>query len=225
MNLEHLRRGDVTRGAIRSVVGVFALLAIASCYPTSGDVFVSDLDTVTTAFDNKVDFSGNSTYEFADSVIHLDIDGKGDSTITRSADATIIGAIRSNMSNYGYTEIAPGGTSDIQLIVYVVTNQNFGVYTSYPWWNNWGYWPGWGCCGPGWGWGYGWSTVYSYQVGTLVVQMVDEGAANGGDQTVPTYWVAAANGLLQGSGESLDKRVKRAIDQAYVQSPYLDVSQ
>jgi len=60
-----------------------------------------------------------------------------------------------------------------------------------------------------------------YEVGTLVITMVDLRAPRETTKRVPVLWVAAVNGVL---GDSpVLPRVLTGIDQAFAQSPYLRI--
>ena len=92
---------------------------------------------------------------------------------------------------------------------------------SYPWWDYWG-WYGWPCCyGPGWGVGYPVVTATQYDVGTIAIDMWDEAGRRPIGAVIPTIWVAALRGLLEGSAADAPARIEQALDRAFAQSPYL----
>ena len=94
---------------------------------------------------------------------------------------------------------------------------------SYPWWGYWG-WYGWPCCyGPAGVWAIRSSSVSQYDVGTILVDMWDPRRADTGEEegVIPTIWVAALRGLLEGSSADAPARITQAIDRAFAQSPYL----
>jgi hypothetical protein len=43
----------------------------------------------------------------------------------------------------------------------------------------------------------------------------------GANENIPVVWTSVVNGLLEGSTNSLNTRLKQTIDQAFKQSPYL----
>ena len=204
--------------AIPALAG--AMLTVSSCYP-GGATNVQQLDLVVTAHDETVDFTSLSTYVLLDSVVHVDIeDNNNDDLLDRANDALILSRIRSNIEAMGYVEEADpaNNTPDVMFLVgaWAVTNTN--AYIGYPWWDWWGWYPGWGCCGPGYGWGYPSApVVVQYDTGTLVITMVDPNGAAA--DVIPVNWVAGMNGVLGSGGTTI--RITDGIDQAFDQSPYL----
>ena len=78
--------------------------------------------------------------------------------------------------------------------------------------------------GPGWGnWYYPYPVVYSYSVGSLLTELVDldTPAASKADAKLPVLWTAYMSGLLSGSDKFDTQLAVRAIEQAFVQSPYV----
>ncbi len=203
-----------------------ALLLFASCYP--GEVTsVAQLDVVLTAHDDTVNFQSFTTYLLLDSVVHIDYENNmADDLLDRSNDALILSEVRAGIEAMGYVEETDPGTTqpDVVLLVGAIAAENT-AYFSYGWWPYYGGYPGWGCCyGPGWGWGYpsGGVGSVSYDVGTLVITMLDPDRPSNPDtevDTAPVLWLAAINGILTGSGQAA--RLTNLIRQAYDQSPYL----
>ncbi len=210
-----------------SILPAFAgiTLGLASCYP--GEVTsIQQLDVVVTAHDDTVTFTSFTTYALLDSVVHIDLeDNNNDSLLTRDNDALILSRVAAGMEGYGYTEETDpdNNTPDVILQVGALAVTH-GAYVSYPWWDWWGWYPSYPCCGPGWGYYYppGVGAV-RYDVGTLVITMIDPARVAPLDSTVTVVWVAGINGLLQGSGAGISARITSAIDQAFDQSPYLSV--
>jgi len=88
--------------------------------------------------------------------------------------------------------------------------------TIYYWYDYWCWYYPYYC---GWGWGWGYPSVSSYTTGTLLMTLV----ADGDDYVEPfRVWSAAANGLLSGAYNT--DRVLKTIDQAFEQSPYLNIN-
>lgn len=210
---------------ISSLLIVSALtFGITSCYTDYG-LTSSDYDVVVTRYDKETDFSSLKTFSLVDSVFHI----TGDSTesdsefLSRDNDALIISTIRQNMLDYGYTEILEPSDQNKPAVVIVIqalgTKVDQYYYYGYP---GWGY-PGWGWGYPGWGYpGYypPYAGKSTYYVGTLFIDYFDVAASeNQKDNVVP--WYATINGLLN-SGQT-EQRLVNTINQAFVQSPYLDI--
>lgn len=147
-------------------------------------------------------------------------------------DSQILNVIRTNMNNMGYTEVEdPTNTAADVVVLVGAARTKLYVYGTYC--QGWGYWwagwPGWGPYPPGGG--GGWTVVCShedvitdvYDVGTLLLHMVDPKNADTGQSTIPTLWLAVTNGVLDTGKPGTGGRLQRTIDQAFAQSPYLEV--
>jgi hypothetical protein len=193
------------------ITGAFLL----GCYP-AGPEFVEDLDVVYSSYDEEYNFQSKGTYAIPDKiVVDVEIDKNGDTTFVymKPVYATpILQAIKSNMSELGWTEVGIDKNADI--LVTPAGMSTTTVYYSYwyDWWYG-GYYGGW----------YGWYyppyySVSSYTTGSLIITMSDPNIASAIERT-PTIWIGAMNGLLTGANDI--NRVIAGIDQAFAQSPYL----
>jgi hypothetical protein len=210
-----------------------ALLLFVSCYP--GEVTsIAQIDVVITTHDDTVSFASFTTYDLYDEVVHIDFDtlNPSDSLLDRSNDALILAEVRAGIEALGYVEEMNPGTTppDVVLLVGAIAVEK-DAYFSYGWWPYYGGYPYWGgCCyGPGYGWGYpsGGVGKVTYDVGTLVITMLDPDRPSDPsdeDMTAPVLWLAAINGILSGSTAGQAVRITNLIDQAYDQSPYLDIN-
>jgi len=194
------------------------LLMMWSCYPYS-TTNVDDYDVVVTTFDKDVNFSSFKTFSMPDSVVKL----KGDIEVSDDYDALMLLLVRQNMENLDYTYIEYDTTApkpDVIMAVGVVATKTTTIS------GGWGY-PGWGWGGGWWGYpGYGWYyppyyQVSSYSTGTVFVQMADPDEADPDEETIPVYWFARMNGLLRSSDSATESVIKKTINQAFEQSPYL----
>ncbi|MCI0451610.1 MAG: DUF4136 domain-containing protein [Candidatus Latescibacteria bacterium] len=212
----------LARPARGRVVGLFLALALAaaagSCYP--GDqLTVEDSDIIVTLYDPDADFAAMQSYAMPDTIVHVVQDG-GIDDISRAYDDDVLTQVASNMGALGFTRETDPNLADVFVLVSVAANDQVG-YTGYPWGDYWGwYYP----YSPGWGWGYypwygGGGTVYTYRSGTVFMQMIDPAAADSSLSLVPTIWIGALNGLVE--GDAVEERILDGIDQAFAQSPYL----
>ena len=204
---------------------IAVLVALLGCYP-GGPESAGELDLVATFHDSTHDFVSNHTYAMPDTVVDLSVVGGGTSSLQHTYDSQILTLIANNMQAYGYTRVtgtvASGTKPDVVVLVGGITVDNYSVwYPYYPWWGYWGWWGGWGW----WGYGPGYAPIYppvpavtSYTTGTLVISMVDPAAVASMNQ-IPVPWTAAVNGII--TGASVSSRLTSAINQAFIQSPYL----
>lgn len=188
-------------------------LSLWGCYP-DGAEYYEDTDVIYTTYDVDFDFGSRQTYALPDKiVVDVEIDN-GDTTFVYMKDiyaTPILQAIESNMSNYGWTKVAISATPD--MVITPAAMKNTTVFYSY--WYDWWYggWYG------GWGWYYPpYYTVSSYTTGTVVITMSDPNVDNPVDRSEAS-WLMVGNGLVSGSYTL--SRVTDAIDQAFLQSPYL----
>jgi len=203
---------------------VLALVTITGCYPGS-DRTLENTEVIFTTFDDGFDFSKNKTYFLVDEVTDIDTL----KTVDQNTQNTIKQRIRDNMNSKGWQEItttiSPGDTLptlDVEVVIHasLLTGTIEGV----------SYWPGYGCWWGGWyGWGgypgYGWGGVaipYSYDIGTIFIDMIDYSTYNPEDErSLTLVWTAAMNGVLSSTSVGVTSRIQRVIDQSYAQSPYL----
>jgi Domain of unknown function (DUF4136) len=200
----------LSKTILSAVVGVF----LVGCYP-AGPEFVEDLDVVYSTYDQEYDFKSQGTYSMPDQIVtDVKIDN-GDTTyvyMKKIYADPILAAIDQNMEKLGWDKIDIENGPDVLVTPSVMSSTTY--YYSY--WYNW--WYG-GYYGGYWGWYYPpYYTVSSYTTGSLIITMADPNVESVINQS-PAVWVSAANGLVTGYNDV--DRVVTAINQAFVQSPYL----
>lgn len=198
-----------------AVFAVFVLLD--ACYP-QGAEFVDELDLVITVFDEDYNFdTPNGTYALNDDIPLLGTDPDDMEYVTPATAALILAEIRANMTARGYTEVDVDADPDLYMPVAALEVKTTVVGCGGGGW--WGYYPGWGY--PGYG-GCYYPVGYSYTTGSIFITLWDKDSRPSGDNdTTPPEWEAGINGLIQGSQSSINTRIKKAIDQAFEQSPYI----
>ena len=183
---------------------------MVSCYPDK-PVYYSDLDVVFTNYEEEYDFLSKGTFAIPEKIVKITgnlTEGEEPEYVKEPYNAEILLLIESNMNAMGWTKAEDPESADLALLPAVWTNT-----TVYYWYDYWCWYYYYYC-----GWGYSYQAVSSYTTGTLVMSLV----AAGDDYIDPSgVWVAACNGLLSGSYDL--NRVKTAINQAFEQSPYLNI--
>ena len=198
----------------RFLLAMTAGLALWSCYP-EGAEYYEDTDMTYTQYDVEFDFSTRQTYALPDKiVIDVEIDN-GDTTFIYMEDVfakPILQNIQTNMANYGWTKVDISAKPD--MLVTPAATKSTTVFYSY--WYDWWYggWYG------GWGWYYPPYYVTSYTTGTMLITMADPNLENPINSS-RVSWMMAGSGLASGAGDV--SRITDAIDQAFVQSPYLKI--
>ena len=191
-----------------SLMLLFLALAVGlySCYPGE-ELTAEDTDIVATFYDKEADFTTKLTYAIKDSVIRIDADGNPIYNETGPYDQQAINRIKDNMEDAGFTEVADPASADV--ILFTFTNKSTwvsgGCYSS---WYSW-YYPYYGYCYP---------VYYTYEAGTLGIVMIDADAT----EQKNALWVAAINGILEDTSAGIAERINQNIDQAFIQSPYLN---
>jgi len=191
------------------------MISITSCYTDYG-LTTADYDVVVTNYDKTTDYDTLKTFTVVDSVLH--IKGDEEDLITRQFDNLIISTVRTNMRDLGYTEIPNPTEQDKPKVVIMIHALGSQVDQYY-----------YGGYYPGWGWGWGWGGYYpgyvgksTYYVGTIFIDYIDVDASEKDpNDNLVIPWYATINGLLNAGGT--ESRVTNSINQAFDQSPYLEI--
>lgn len=198
------------------LLGSLTVVLLGACVQYD-PVYTDDLDLVVTNYDKEFSFSTKTTFSIPDSVVLIDgseFDGSPEFAKPAYAD-TLLGRIRKNMVDRGWTEVAENNNPDVIILPSAFTTTVVDIYYSYGYWN-W-YYPGYG---GGWYYPYwGFPVASTYKTGTMLVQMIDPSQVNTSDN-IPVVWVSIINGLLEGKSSSYNRRITTTIDQAFTQSPY-----
>ncbi len=201
------------------------LFLISGCYPSQPKT-AEDTDVVATNYDPGMTFQNLKTYYLGDTVVVLPLDTGGRQTdyLRKELNDFIINKVNNNFSSRGFQRLNTiGATSEPDFLVIVsFVNSNIsgttyvpsaGAYNPY-----WGSYYGWGA-----GWGYYtpyYPVSYSYNTGTVTIDIVYPKGADPSTKNIPIVWRAVFNGILTDVNNLID-RLNKNIDQAFIQSPYL----
>ena len=200
-----------------SVLAVLAFSCQKEPYSQDGDgeylVYTSPAKDVT--------FSDFRTFDIADSVLVIGQTKKPYYSKSNNALA-LIQAYRTNMEKLGYIYLPSNPDAQLGIqVTYAEDTQRFVQYYDDPyWWLDYpGYWPA-GYWGDWTGWYYPYPVVYTYTTNALIADMVDltAGEENG---KLKIIWSCYIGGPASASINYDVKRMSAAVDQAFVQSPYL----
>lgn len=171
---------------------------------------------VYTNYDAETDFSKIESFHVIDSILIIGNSEKP-TYWNNSNSEKIVNAYSDRLEACGYTPAATAEGADVILqLSYINTTYYFSSFGPGPWWNAYpGYW-NWG----GWGWYYPYTFNYSYSTGSIIAELVDTNAPNAQNDKLRVIWNSYICGLLNGNNLSLS-RTMEAINQAFVQSPYL----
>lgn len=199
-----------------------AVLLLAAChkepYPQDGD----NGYLVYTSPGKDVNFKNYKTFDIADSLLVIGEKDKPVYSQTQSALA-LIQAYRINMEKAGfiYTPSNPDADLGVQL-TYVIKTERYVKYYDDPyWWLDYpGYWPS-GYWGNWTGYYYPRPVVYTYTTNALLADIVNLTGEQDAGKPLEVLWTSYIGGPASSSLQLDIQRLTSAVDQAFVQSPYL----
>ena len=199
-------------------LAALAALALATgCQSFSAPDSVVYGTAVVTQYAPNTNWSSYTTFD-VDTVVSV-VDGTGAVVQSCAILATQLAtAIEQNMEARGYTKYTGGapGYADLEIKLSAYLGDVTYYYGGYCGWYPYYY------CYPG------WTYAGSYNYGTVIIDMGDRAAAQGGIR-IPLVWTNADYGILasyyQGCSTPIGSvnwgKVISAVDQAFDQSPYL----
>lgn len=176
---------------------------------------------VYTGHDEDADFTAFNTYYIPDSILII---GNRDKTeYWKDANALeIVGKVVENMNAAGYVRTDDKLAADLGLQLSYVQKVTYFVGSDYPYW--WWYYPYYwtpGYWGDWIGWHYPYRVYYGYTAGSLLMEMMNLEAEAPSNKKLPVVWDSFIGGLLTSSEQLNQQRTLAAVEQAFVQSPYL----
>src|SRR5688572_17062542 len=197
---------------------LLTVFLLAGCYP-KGPEYIEDLDLVVTNHDVSFDFKKYKTYSLPDRIVKITgnlEEGEDPEYVNEITADLILDGIRENMQSYGWTEVSELQDPDMIILPSAMQSTTFVYYYDYWYWD-WYYPIYW------WGWYYPYP-IYggSYTSGSVFFQMTYPDGITAADN-VPVVWSSILNGLLEGGTSEINSRIKKSVDQAFDQSPYLSV--
>lgn len=192
-----------------------------SCQPEADSLRLLDQLVVSTHYQDNVTFGDYTTYSMStDTIGFVSNSNPNDTIIVQSSESTfprtVLNKVESNLAGLGYSRVAANESPDLRINVYVVNDFNLFQQIVYPSF----YYPSY------YGYGYGYGSYYAYpyvntystNTGSLVVEILDLKNIRP-DNTIRVIWSAYMGDVY--STINLLKQSEEAIDQAFVQSPYL----
>lgn len=172
----------------------FAIAVLASSL-----VACASTPTVNTDYDSAAHFASYTTYSWA-------MTPKAGSPLVQQR---IVAGINARLQAKGLREVPKGG--DLALAAHIVTAQRQTLDTFYTGsgMGGWGWRGGWG---GGMGMGSATTTVRTYQVGTLVVDMFDT-------RTQQAVWRGTASGTVPSSPAKVNAAIEAGLDKLFAAYP------
>ena len=206
---------------------LFAVLLFSSCQK---EPKMSDLDNdlvVYTSYDKTAEFGNYMTVYVPDSILLIPGSTSENPVYWTSSNAApIVKDFEDHLTARGYMLTNDKEDADLGLQISYFENTSYftgGINNN--WWYNYpgywnpGYWyPGWSS----WDWYYPYYLpVYSYNVGSLMAELVDIKNVMEDTQKIDIIWNAYMTGMLSNS-DSFDLQLSlNAVNQAFIQSPYI----
>ena len=190
-----------------------------ACQPDQDPMLLYDQLVVSTNFDDAVNFQTYSTYSIATDTIGFVSNQSNDTILINSKSdypRPVLQKVVANLNAIGYSRVGKNENPDMRINVYVVNNYNLLQQVVYP---NY-YYPSYYGYGYGYGGYYGYPYVNTYEsnTGSLVVEILDLKSITP-DNKVKVIWGAYMGDVY--SAIDVIKQSEEAIDQAFIQSPYL----
>ncbi len=198
-----------------------ALLMLAAChkepYKDSDNEYL-----VYTSPGKDVNFSPYRTFFIADSLLVI---GQGDKPAYSQTQAAkdLILSYRANMEQRGFVYTADDAEADlgIQLTYIIKTERYLQFYNSPYWWLDYpGYWPA-GYWGNWHGYYYPRPVTYTFTSNALLADIVNLKTEVREDTPLEILWTSYIGGPAGSSYRNDVRKMQDAVNQAFVQSPYL----
>lgn len=205
---------------------LFSVLALltAACHKEPSPQDSNNEYLVYTSPGKGVTFTSFRTFDLADSLLVIGQSDKPEYSQSNNALA-LIQQVRVNMENLGYiyTPDNPDADLGIQMTFVIKTERYVKYYNDPYWWLDYpGYWPS-GYWGNWTGFYYPYPVSYTYTTNALITDMVDlTGDQRDGSEPLEVVWTSYIGGPAGYSVQNDVNRLKAAVDQAFVQSPYLN---
>lgn len=198
-----------------------AAVAVTACQKEPSTSSLHKDYLVYTAHDTGADFASFATYYLPDSI--LLIGNKDKTEYWKDANALeIVNTVAGRMNASGYTRTDDKQTADLGIQLSYVQRVTYFVGYDYPYW--WWYYPYYwtpGYWGDWVGWHYPYRVYYGYTAGSMLVEMVNLEGDQASGKKLPIVWDSFIGGLLTSNEELNLRRTLAAVEQAFVQSPYL----
>lgn len=211
-----------------ALIGVAGLLGSLTACDDDDDDITGPTGAVVTIRDETVNFGNLRTFAMPDTVVQFAPRTGAPLAVSREFDHVALNEVRQNLLLRGYTEVSNPAINrpDFVVLVGSTATTNYDAYVSYPWFDVWGFYPGWNWYAPGftssWNLVYPWYAsvgVTAYDRGTMLVTILPTLSVNPLSQTINSAWAGVASALLNGTVTA--STVSNAVDIMFQQSPYL----
>ena len=202
---------------------LFTALIFASCEKEPDLNKVQNDYVIYTQYDKNANFSKGNTFYIADSVLVIGNKDSGATYLNDSDGNFIIDTYVNQMQNRGYTRVMDKNAATYGLQVSYVESTYYYLnstswWSDYPWYWAPSYWWPWMSS---YYWYHPYPFIYSYTAGSLIAEMVNITSVT--QQTTTTKPSIIWNNYITDINTPSTNKNKliQAIEQAYIQSPYI----
>lgn len=192
-------------------------------------------DVIFSAHDPSAGFGIYQRYVIVDTIGLVDLTGNNlmDTIVDEPYRTIILNQIDINLLSYGYVKVDSVDSADVVINVNALLNPSGELISQYSfvdengeyeasWWANEYYYGA-----PDY-WGLNAIPLYTYQIpnyftansGTLIIEMLDLNSLDTANQKIFVPWFGGVRSVLTGS--NIENRLVSAINQCFIQSPYLN---
>lgn len=201
---------------------ILPAVMLLGCEPPADTMRLLDQLVVSTNYDPDADFSKFATYSMAtDTIGFYSNQSPNDTIIVQTSSNNyprpVLNKLQQNLAARGFQRVGRREDPDLRINVYVVNDFNVYQQINYPGY----YYPSYYGYGYGYGGyygGYPYVSTYSSNTGALIVEILDLRNITA-DKKVKAIWTASMGDVY--STIDLVKQSEAALDQAFIQSPYL----
>jgi len=206
---------------IKLALSLFMIVMISGCYKDPLYNELSSNFTVSTNRDLAANYNSYKTYHISDTIAFLN-NSSQDSMIVGNDAKLMVDAVKNNLNARGYTYVSRNSKPDLGISMIAIKNVQAGVI--YPGWWYGGYYGWWGGYWGGYYPYYPYGVPYVVTSGNVVIDMLDLKNAPT-EEKYNVLWTAwVGGGLATTTSVNIQLSVD-AINQAFVQSPYINANQ
>ncbi len=207
------------------ITAALCVVTLCACQkePSTSDLHQDFL--VYTACDTDVTFDLFESYFLPDSILIIGNKNQSEYWSDETAQE-IIATVAAGLDAAGYSRSFDKDAADLGVQLSFVRRVTYFVGYNNPYW--WWYYPYYWApsyWGDWTGWHYPYEVYYGYTAGSLLTEMVDLAADQVTNRKLPVVWNSYIGGLLTSSTDLNLERTVAALQQAFAQSPYLNIAE
>ena len=204
------------------MLSLLLIAALVGCESQPDPQRLFDELVVSTNYDPAADFNNFQTFAISVDTIGLVSNQSSDTILTASKSSLprpVLQSIENHLKAFGYNRVSKSENPDLGVNVIVVNDFNVFQEIVYPdpYYYSGGYYSSY--YGYGGAYYYPYINTYAYNTAVLIIELVDLKNRNSFNE-VRVVWTAYLGDLY--SSIELVPQTEKAIDQAFIQSPYLN---